>query len=55
MKKLLDAMAAICLVFGVDWEKDFGDDEYVLAVRKQEALDSGRIRVLPGTAPSKAG
>ncbi len=55
MKKLLDVMAAICLVFNVDWEKDFGDDEYVLAYRRKEALDSGRIRVLPGTAPSKAG
>ena len=33
MKKLLDLMAAVCLVFGVDWDEDFGDDEFVKEVR----------------------
>ena len=55
MKKILNLMAAACLVFDVDWSKDFADDEYVVACRREEALDSGRIRILPGAAPSKAG
>lgn len=29
MRKVLDIMAAICLVFDVDWDTDFIDDEYV--------------------------
>lgn len=29
MKKILDFMAAICLVFDVDWDKDFEDDDWV--------------------------
>jgi hypothetical protein len=36
MKKLLDVMAAVCLVFGVGWDEDFGDDEYVLKYRARE-------------------
>lgn len=36
MKKILDFMAAICLVFNVDWDKDFEDDEYVIACRENE-------------------
>ena len=55
MEKILNLMAAACLVFNVDWSKDFADDEYVVACRREEALNSGRIRVIPGTAPSKAG
>ena len=53
MKKLLDFMAAACLVFGVDWEKDFGDDEYVLAYR---AMEQGRpdIRLAPQLRRDKA-
>ena len=34
MKKLLDFMAAICLLFDVNWDEEFGDDEYV-AMRKE--------------------
>ena len=37
MKKVLDLMAAACLVFGVDWDRDFEDDEFVMACREQEA------------------
>ncbi len=55
MEKILNFMAAVCLLFNVDWSKDFEDDEYVVACRREEALNSGRIRVVPGTAPSKAG
>ena len=55
MKKILDLMAAACLIFNVDWDRDFADDEYVVACRREETLNSGRIRVIPGTAPSKAG
>ena len=35
MKKVLDIMAAICLLFNVDWDTDFEDDEYVVACRKE--------------------
>ena len=35
MKKVLDIMAAICLLFDVDWDTDFKDDEYVVAMRKE--------------------
>lgn len=35
MKKILDIMAAICLLFDVDWDTDFEDDEYVVAMRKE--------------------
>ena len=55
MKKILDFMAAACLLFDVDWSKDFEDDEYVVACRREKALQSGRIRVVPGTAAPKAG
>lgn len=36
MKKLLNVMAAICLLFNVDWDTDFEDDEYVVAYREKE-------------------
>lgn len=36
MKKVLDGMAAICLVFNVNWEEDFGDDEVAIAMRQEE-------------------
>lgn len=29
MRKVLDIMAAICLVFDVDWDTDFEDDEFI--------------------------
>lgn len=29
MKRVLDIMAAICLLFDIDWDTDFEDDEYV--------------------------
>ena len=35
MKKILDLMAAACLVFGTDWDRDFEDDEYVIACREE--------------------
>ena len=54
MKKLLDIMAAACLLFDVDWEEEFGDDAYVLACRREEAAETEKIRVIPGTAPSRA-
>lgn len=36
LKRVLDTMAIICLVFNVNWNEEFGDDEYVLAVREEE-------------------
>lgn len=36
LNKILDTMAAICLLFDVDWDTDFEDDEYVLAMREKE-------------------
>ena len=39
IKRVLDTMAMICLVFNVNWDKDFGDDEYVIAMRKEERSD----------------
>lgn len=36
LKWILNTMAAICLVFNIDWETDFEDDEYVLEVRRNE-------------------
>lgn len=35
MKKVLDTMAAICLLFNVDWETEFGDDEIAVQMRKE--------------------
>lgn len=37
MRKILNFMAAACLLFDVDWDTDFEDDEYVLAMRKKES------------------
>lgn len=31
--KILDFMAAICLLFDVDWDTDFEDDEFVREAR----------------------
>ena len=45
LKKVLDLMAAACLLFDVDWERDFEDDEYVIACR-QEKERRPEIRVL---------
>ncbi|MCR4893967.1 MAG: hypothetical protein K5911_04425 [Eubacteriales bacterium] len=36
MKKLLDFMAGVCLLFDVEWDKDFEDDEYVIAFREEK-------------------
>lgn len=36
MKKFLDFMASICLLFNVDWEEEFGDDEWVIEKRRSE-------------------
>ena len=36
MKKVLDFMAAACLLFDVDWDTDFEDDEYVIAYREEK-------------------
>lgn len=33
MEKILDIFAAICLAFNVDWDKEYEDDDYVLAVK----------------------
>lgn len=35
MKKVLDTMAAICLLFNVDWDEDFGDDEIAVQMREE--------------------
>lgn len=35
-KRILDTMAAICLVFNVDWDTDFADDDYVLAHKEDK-------------------
>lgn len=35
IKKICNFMAAACLVFGVDWEEDFIDDEYVCECRRE--------------------
>lgn len=36
LEKICNFMAAICLVFGVDWDEEFGDDEYVIQKRRNE-------------------
>lgn len=36
LKKVLDFMAAACLVFDVDWDEDFQDDEYVCESRREK-------------------
>ena len=53
-KKFLDFMAGLCMTFGVDWTRDFADDEYCLDNRpvvvtaakkpavKQPAVVAGR-------------
>ena len=46
MKKLLDFMAAVCLLFDVDWDTDFEDDEFVKECRKDELV--GRLHDVPG-------
>ena len=33
--KVLDAVAALCLTFGVDWNAEFPDDDYVVARRSK--------------------
>ena len=38
LKKVLDLMAAACLLFDVDWEEEFGDDAYVIACREEREL-----------------
>lgn len=35
LKKVLDFMAATCLVFGVDWDEEYEDDEYVCESRRE--------------------
>ena len=36
MKRLLNFFAAICLLFDVDWDEEFGDDEWVIEKRRNE-------------------
>ena len=36
LEKICNVMAAICLVFDVDWDEEFGDDEYVIQKRRSE-------------------
>ena len=36
LKWILNTMAAICLVFDVDWDEEFLDDEYVIECRRSE-------------------
>lgn len=36
MKKFLDFIAALCLLFDVDWDEEFGDDEWVIKKRRSE-------------------
>lgn len=36
MKKILDTMATICLLFNIDWDTEFGDDEIALQYREME-------------------
>lgn len=45
-KKILDAMAAFCLLFDVDWDTDFEDDAFVMERRKKQALASGRFEII---------
>ena len=35
MYKFLDFIASLALVFNVDWETDYEDDAYVVAMRKE--------------------
>lgn len=34
MRKILDVFAAICLAFNVDWDKEYKDDDYVIALKE---------------------
>lgn len=34
LKHILDAFAMVCLAFNVDWDEEYGDDDYVVALRE---------------------
>ena len=36
VEKICNFMAAICLLFNVEWDEEFEDDEYVIAKRRAE-------------------
>ena len=36
MKRFLDFFAAIALLFCVEWDEEFGDDEWVIEKRRSE-------------------
>ena len=36
IEKICNIMAAACLVFDVDWDEDFLDDEYVCESRREQ-------------------
>ena len=36
LEKICNFMAAICLLFGVDWDEEFRDDEWVIQKRRSE-------------------
>ena len=56
-KRFLDFIASLCLVFDVDWEEDYPDDEYVIAYRKAHSEKKARPvkqRIAVAEAPSFA-
>lgn len=36
LEKICNVMAAICLVFDVNWDEEFLDDEWVIEKRRSE-------------------
>lgn len=36
IKKICNIMAAACLVFDVDWDEEYEDDEYVCETRREK-------------------
>lgn len=38
LERMLNFMAAVCLIFDVNWDEDFEDDEYVKECLKDELV-----------------
>lgn len=38
--KVLDFVASLCLLFDVDWDKDFEDDAWVIEWREKHGVHS---------------
>ena len=57
MKKLLDFVAGLCLVFDVDWEGEYEDDAYVMEMRAAQMKPTRDVRpvAIADARPGMAG